>query len=436
MTDKKFSESGELIAGKTSKLRVAIRRQAYTKEGATRYSRAFYFSKMQNGDLVRFVLPPQPSDAERMADQIAAFLMDPRNTLQDARRRFNPVAMNRPSEFSTVAELLDFHAENYRVLEISEATAKSYAACLLVVLRRVAAFRKGGAMTSWSGRRPTSEEIAPFREMSLTALTERLATDFQRAAVPDENDDEEEIVTAKITADMNLRGARALFSREAMKLYRQSDTLLLPDLTGFMSVSLFNAKKYFVLPDVSVIRRIFTAAPELKAKDLNAYRAFLACAQLGLRKNEAANLRLDWFQEWTTPVVLVHEDGKFKPKHGHGRTINLEKWVADEMREIAADSGGYYLAGNDTERRNEVFDRLNDWLRRQGVTATKPTHELRKLWFSQKVKRESLLAAAQQGGHRDVKITQSFYANAQMPDNVLPFWEEPTLAALAKVRSA
>jgi hypothetical protein len=31
-----------------------------------------------------------------------------------------------------------------------------------------------------------------------------------------------------------------------------------------------------------------------------------------------------------------------------------------------------------------------------------------------------------------VKTTTDFYASSLMPDNVLPFWQETTLAALAK----
>ena len=437
MTDKKTNGAGEVVSARTVPMDTRIARASYPgPDGELRYSKQFYFSKMVNGRLVRFPLGVKLADAGRLADRIAAFLMDPQNALEDAERRFNPRAVVRPSKFSTIGELLAVHAESRKVLELGEASAKSYANALLIVLRRVDAFRRGlEKMESWSGVKPTEEQLAKWLGMSLTVLDSRLAHDFQRAMMLQPSEDEEEELTHKITADTVLRSARSLFSREAMKVYADEKMLVLPDLTSFLSVSLFNAKKYFVLPPVSVIRKLFTAAPELKASDLNAYRAFLACVQVGLRKSETANLRMDWLQEEDTPVVLIHEDGKFKPKHGHGRKVLVDRWVADEMRQLAG-SSGYYLDGNDTERTEKAFDRLNAWLQGNGVDATKPTHELRKLWFSQKVKRESLLAAAQQGGHRDVKITQSFYANAQMPDNVLPFWTEPTLSALAKVRSA
>lgn len=436
MEDIVRNPAGEVVRARTKRMRVQIYRPQYSgADGTPRWAKRFYYSKMVNGVLARFPLASDAKAAETLADQIAAFLELTTSTLTDARRRFNPRALARPSQFSTVGELLEFHQEHRQVIGISEATAKGYGTSLIVILRRVDAFRRGIECASWSGRKPKPEELSPWLERSLLDVNARVATDYQRLMVPNDIEDEEEEITQKITCDMNLRSAKCLFSREAMKVYKRSETLLLPDMTDFLSVSLYNAKKFFVLPEVGVIKKIFTAAPELRASDLNAYRAFLVCVQAGMRKTEAASFRMDWLRDEDTPVILIHEDGKFKPKHGHGRKVLLDPWVAAEIRALAGDRK-YLLDGSDTERTEDVFDRLNAWLRKQGVDATKPTHELRKLWFSQKVKRESVLAAAQQGGHRDVKMTQSFYADAQMPDNVLPFWQEPTLAALARLKTA
>lgn len=433
MKDEVKNEAGEVIRFRTRRMGVSVARQQYGAGEAAKWSSRFYFAKMVNGILARFPLSNDPKTAETLADQIAGFLLDPTRTLSDAKKKFNPRALERPGDFSTVGDLFDYHRQHWKLLELTERTGKGYQGNLLVILRHVDAFRKGTEFESWAGRSTGMEKLMePWREKSLTLLTARLAMDYQRLMVPPDLEDEEEEITQKITCDTNLRGAHSLFSREAMRLYKQSDSIVIPDVSEFLAVSLFNAKKYFVLPPVSVIRNIFTAAPALKADDINAYRAFLLCVQAGMRKTEAANMRMAWLLDEDAPTVQIHADGKFKPKHGHGRKVFLDNWVAQEMREIAND-GTYFIGGTDTERTDEVFERLNGWLRKQGITASKPTHELRKLWFSQKVKRESLLAAAQQGGHRDPKITTSFYASSQMPDNVLPFWQEPTLAALAHV---
>lgn len=428
------NEAGELIRFVTKRMEVGVARPQYPgADGEPRWAKRFYFAKMINGELARFPLSSVPADAERIADQIAAFLEDSTHTLADAKRRFNPRALARSSEFSTIGDVFEYHQDHWKVLALGKGTGADYQSAMIVMLRRVDAWRKHTEFVSWSGRRTGLDTLlAPWLETSTTALTARLAMDYQRLMVPSDLEDEEEEITQKITCDSNLRSARALFSREAMKLYKASQSIVLPDLTDFMGVSLFNAKKYFVLLDQPIIKNLFVAAPALKADDLNAYRAFLVCIQCGLRKSEAANLRMDWMVEGDSTALLVHEDGTFKPKHGHGRKVTLDPWVAAEMRAIAA-PGKYFIDGTEGERTDAVFSRLNGWLRKNGVDTNKPTHELRKLWFSQKVKRESVLAAAQQGGHRDVKITQSFYADTQMPDNILPFWQEPTISALAKV---
>lgn len=433
MTDVNENEQGEIVRGRTKKMAVTIARQQYSVKGELRYSKRFYYAKMINGTLARFPLSRDVDAAERTADQIAGFLLDPTKTLADARKKFNPRSLARPSEFSSVGDVLDYHREHWKVLELGGPTGESYHRGMTVVLRQVEAWRKGEKFESWAGRRTGLDKLrAPWLDQPLTILTGNLASDYQRLMVPPDLEDEEEEITQKITCDSNLRSAKCIFSKEAMRLYKRSDLLTLPDLTDFLSVSLFNAKKYFVLPALGVIKTIFTEAPALKAKDTNAYRAFLVCTQAGLRKSEAANVRMAWLQEEDVPVLRIHEDGKFKPKHGHGRQVVLDPWAAQEMRDLAA-PGDYYLDGVTTERTEYVFDRLNAWLRKCGIASSKPTHELRKLWFSQKVKRTDMLTAAQQGGHRDVKITQSFYASNQMPAVVLPFWQEPTLIALGRL---
>lgn len=435
MQDEVKNDAGELIRFRTRKLNITVARHQYSGAGGEpRWTLPFYFSKMVNGELVRFPLPAEPRDAERVANQIAAFLELPTHTLADARRMFNPRALARGSAFSTIGELFEFHTEHFNVLELRGRTGPGYQGSLLYIVRAVSAWRHHREIESWNGihGKRMAELLAPWLEKPINIVTAKMAMDFQRLMVPGDIEDEEEEITAKISCDSFLRGAKAMFSKEAMKLYAASDTLTIPDMTDFLAVSLFNARKYFELPATSVIKAVFRDAPALKRHDLNAYRAFLLCAQVGLRKTEAANLKMEWLNDDEAPTVHIHEDGAFRPKHGHGRRVIIPPWVRDEMEDLQSASP-YFLDGRDSERTDAVFDRLNAWLRDRGITATKPTHELRKLWFSQKVKLEGLTAAAQQGGHRDPKVTTSFYADNQLPAGVIPFWQQPTVDALASM---
>lgn len=426
------NEAGEVVRCRTRKLDVAIHRQrSGGAAGGYSWSKAWYFPKMVNGRLERFPLGHDLTEAVRLADEIAAFLMVPSHTLAEAKRRYNPRALARQSEFSTVGELFDFHRTHFGVLEVDVRTGRRYQVCLVNILRQVEAWRKGTPIVPL--RRSGDEkgkEWARWMQRSLTTLDAKLLEDYQTLMVGGDQTerDEEEILTAKITCDSNIRNARAIFSREARLLYANSD-LALPDLTKFMGVTLFNAKKYFELLPGRVIRRLFEDSLELKLTDLNAYRAFLAATQCGLRRFEVAGLQMDWFEDEKQPVLKLREDGEFKPKLGHGRTVSVHPWVFAEMQAVAH-SREFYLSGTATERNDTVFERLIDWLQKRDVTATKPMHELRKLWFSYKVKAEGILAAQQQGGHTDPKTTSDFYADNQLPGELLPFWQKTTAEAL------
>ena len=428
------SVTKEVISFRTNRLNLLVHRQPYTVNGVKCYTKGFHVEKMVNGERGRFPLSEIPKDAEATAELIVAFLMDRTRTIEEALKKFNPRALLRPSTFSTLGELLNFHRESWKQLEISDKTAKGYQSSLLVVLRYVHSFRTGQPFENWSGRGGASlgPLMKPWLDRPVTpALLNRgVADDYQKLMLKDCEDDEDE-VTSKITCDTTYRCAKHVFTEEAVKLYKNS-SLMLPyeAIADFQAVQPFGTQRFFVLPDMSVIRDIFQHAPALKKNDVNAYRAFVLCAHAGLRKAEVANMRMEWLREEDTFVIRIPtSDGTFKPKHGHGRMVQIEAWVAKELRELAG-KREYFLEGEKGERTDQVFHRLNLWQRERGVTATKPVHELRKYWFSQKVKRTDGMTAAKQGGHRDPKITQQCYADSLMPNGVLSFWTEPTLTAL------
>lgn len=435
-TDEARNDAGEVVRARTNKMGVSINRQrSGTAAKGFSWSKAWYFPKMVNGTLERFPLGPDLAEAVKLADEIAAFLSVPSHSLADAKKKYNPRALARQSEFSTIGELFEYHTDRLRVLEIDARTGRRYQVCLLNILRQVEADRKGTALVKLTARGKDKDvEWNRWMAKPLTVLNAKLLEDYQRLMVAsagdDEKADEEAIITAKVTCDSNIRNARSIFSREAMLLYSGSD-LSLPDMKKFMGVTLFNAKKYFELLPGRVIRQLFADSLELKQTDLNAYRAFLAATQCGLRRFEVAALQMDWFEVEDAPVLKLREQGTFVPKLGHGRTVVIAPWAYEEMKSVAA-SPTDYLDGTPTERTVDTFERLIDWLQKRGVTATKPMHELRKLWFSHKVKTEGVIAAQQQGGHTDPKTTSDFYTDCLLPENLLPFWQTSTAEALKK----
>lgn len=410
---------GLIVRRPTKRLGLIIHRQRYRYRGENRYSRGFYLEKMVNGVIVNFPLGTDALAAAKRADEIGAFLALPGNTLEQARRIYDPRGLARREHFASIAEVFKVHEENVRTLGISAASAKGYRYALVMIMRYVEAWEKRREPHRQAGRKL---DWSPWTQQPTTVLTAKQLLDFKAAMLAD-LEDEEDILTAKISADSFTRQARAVFSEDALRLYGHLK-IPLPDLTEWMSVRLFEAKRFFELPPVSVIKSVFDGVAELKATDLNAWRAFIICMHIGLRKAEASALRWDWVESVDgKPRLALREAGAFRPKHGTGRRVVIEPWVWAEL-EDSRESVDTVIIGNDTERNERVFLRLNAWLQKHGVTAEKPSHELRKCWVSYIAKTQGMLSAQKMAGHKDPKTTATHYADNLLADELLPYWQK------------
>jgi integrase len=383
-----------------------------------------------------FSLGADVPTAIKVADQIVSFFRVPGASLEQAIVRFNPRSLSRPGNFSTIGEVFETHKAGLQELDIKEATARRYYGCLINILRQAHAWRRGEVAASTSGVRDIENtEWAKWTGLSLTHLDERLLDDYKKLMLegPDGEDlDEEEILTAKVTTDSNLRQARALFGKEAVRLYKKKH-LELPDMAGFMGVSLWGAKKYFELLSESVVRTVMAKSKDLRESNVGAYRVFFSSIHCGLRRAESEALMLQWIEEGEEPKISLRERGEFKPKHGTGRTIILEPWVAAELKAIAA-SPTRYMEETASERDESCRD-LITWLQEHGVTATKPIHELRKLFGCYINLTKGLLAAQKMLGHKDPATTSAFYADNRLASNLIPFWTGPAACSPSKNQS-
>jgi len=413
---------GRIVRRRTKKLRLIIARQRYIYKGKAGYARIWQLRKMINGVSVVFPLGADVTEAAKLADEIGAFLTVPTNTMEEAQRRYNPRSLNRPARFPTIGELFAVHKRGWKTLGISDASALGYQTALIYMIRRVEAYRANKQIESQSGK---ALDWTPWLGRPTTMLTARFVLDFKAAMTGDDEDmDEEEILTAKISCDSYLRRSRAVFSGEALKYFKHHG-LIMPEIEGFFEPSFFGAKKYFELLPLAIVEGIFGALPALAETDRNAWRAFMLCCHLGMRKGEAGAAHWDWVEEVDGSLRMnIRTKGDFNPKHGHGRRTEFERWVWEVLSDSREDLQ-YILTGDATERTESVFNRLNLWLRGLGAAVGKPTHELRKLWFSYTVKTKSLAIASRQGGHRDPKITASYYADNMMPASLLRHWQKP-----------
>ena len=417
---------GELVRFRTKLHGVTVFRQRFpARDGTPQFNRTWYFQKMVAGATERFPLGLDAKQAEATAEEIAAFLSLPQHTLEQAIARYNPRAAARANQIATVGDVMDTYHKALAIIgrngkAVSESTYKGYRSFMLTMLRRVEAYRAGKEFESFMGQ--SKVDFSPWLNIGTDHLTRKFAMDFKLASLPPEGDDadEEEILTAKITADTTLRNARAFFGKQAMRYY-QEVKLNVADISGFMEEPDFGAKRYFTILPPDVILNIARKSLELRLSDIDAYRALLLCLQCGLRRAEAAAFQLNWIRWEDRPMLYVHVRGKFSPKAGTGRKVVLEPWVAELLKELGP------------VREEASLDRLADWLRPligEEHKVGKVLHECRKCWTSAKAKTDGLLAAQQQAGHKDTRTTVQHYADNLMSERLMPIWKKPTEEAL------
>lgn len=438
MNTEKSDPAGEAITRiRTKKLRITIHRTQYVdRHGRVQYSRGWYYRRMVLRKTGSFPLGVRQRSAEKLAEEIESFLSIPSNTLEMAQERYNPRAIKRAEHIATVGECLEAYRGALGIIgrkgnAVSAKSFDSYRSFLLIALRKVSAYRKGKPFESFMGQR--NVDYSPWLKSSTSYLTAKWVMDLKLACLPpppegEEEPDEEEVLTAKITADTTLRSARAFFSERALQYYTELG-LRVADLSGFLREPDFGAKRYFQILPPDVIVPIMLRSLELRMADQDAYRAFLLCMHCGLRKGEALAFRPSWIRQDDRPTLYVTIRGTFSPKHGHGRKVTLEPWVADVLSSMGPVASATAL------------DRLSGWIKElipADHRISKPLHELRKCWTSAKAKSGGLLAAQQQAGHRDPKTTTTSYADNQMADWLMPLWREKTdeVVKLPRFRAA
>jgi len=415
---------GTLIEFRSRTYGVKVVRVPYVAtDGVVRYAEPWVVRKTVSKETQAFRLGTNQKSAEKLADEIAAFLSIPQNTMAQAVAKYNPRQEARGT--ATVGECLDAFEKALGIIgrrgaPVSDGTFKGYRSNVLKVLRRVQMYRDGKEWVPFMGMHHI--DFSPWLKLSTDILTARLVQDYKLASVPSlEEADEEEVISARISCDSTLLNARAVFSKRALQYFAQVG-MKLPELSSFLSEPSYNARRFFELLPPEVITTIMRESMSLRDENVDAYRAFILSMHCGLRAAEAKAFGLDWLRDEDRPMIYVRVRGEFNPKHGKGRRVALTRWVYDLLLELGP-----------LQKADAAQEDLTTWLRArlpEGARIQKPIHELRKCWVSSKAKMEGLLAAAQQAGHSDPKVTQTHYGDNQMSDRLIPFWRLPPAQAI------
>jgi integrase len=238
------------------------------------------------------------------------------------------------------------------------------------------------------------------------------------------------------SCNSTLRQARSLFGKKIVRF------VPLPESTPFQHVEFFprQSAKYFSRIDAKAL--LTQARDELAEKDSPAFLVVLLALAAGLRKGEIDTLC--WHQiDFERGVIRVEYTDTASLKSADSRgEVPIDASVVELLRGFRARaSGRFVIEGGDgvsgprmwgrNYRVQNVFDRVTAWLRKNGVTARKPLHELRKELGALITAEHGIYAASRVLRHADLSTTAAHYTDLKtrptipvgewlIPDNVVP----------------
>jgi integrase len=221
------------------------------------------------------------------------------------------------------------------------------------------------------------------------------------------------------SCNSTIRQARSLF---AAKIVKFLPDLRLPDPIPFHAVEFFprQSAKYFSRIDAKTLLQ--EAHRELAKIDPPAFLAMLLALSAGLRKGEIDSLQ--WHQvDFNRQLIRVESTDSASLKTADSRDeVAIDENTIAILRGFHAKKEDQFVIAGDGEgsgpkkwgqnyRAGAVFDRLTAWLRKHGVTARKPLHELRKELGALVTAEHGIYAASRVLRHSDVSTTARHYTD-------------------------
>lgn len=389
------------------------------EKGRTTYTSDYHRRITKAGKQHYFNLGSDKRTAEAISNAIDDFLRDPRNSIEDAKRKFNPDSVLKDGNKLTVADIIRCHEKVEKRLEIREKTARHYRSCLMWVVRRVVAYRRKSPMPGFCGY---SNALSQIEDFSVSNLHGRFLSDLKMAAMGDAGEMIKDQNAAKRKLNSVLSDARSIFSESAIEEYRHAG-LEVPEIDGFMKGRLFRrvSKKRYRLPKPEVITGLFESMDELRFNP-NAYRMFLLAIGAGLRRGEIYNCRRSWLVDGETPTIVIKEQGEWEQKHGGEDYSEICPWAYRELLATLKPKADCIIEG--TQKQIESDTRwFCEWLRDKGIDREHPIHELRMLCGCWIANRRGLYVAQKLLRHTSAQVTSDHYADF-VPDNkVLACWD-------------
>ena len=322
-----------------------------------------------------------------------------------------------PDQPAPVASVGDWIKAARKVSEANASTFNCYSCSLRKIVGDILAVerskkrfgpRKGGA-----GDYRAKIDAASLEVLTLPAVQKWRLEYVKRAKTPAEE-------RSRMTScNSTIRQARSLFAGKILKFLPD---IRLPEPIPFHAVEFFprQSAKYFSRIDAKTLLQ--EAHRELAKNDPPAFLAMLLALSAGLRKGEIDSLQ--WHQvDFSRQLIRVESTDAASLKNADSRDeVAIDENTIAILRGFHAKKEDQFVIGGDgaasgpkkwgqNYRAGATFDRLTAWLRKHGVTARKPLHELRKELGALVTAEHGIYAASRVMRHSNVATTAAHYTD-------------------------
>ncbi len=221
---------------------------------------------------------------------------------------------------------------------------------------------------------------------------------------------------AENSAATLIRCARSLFSAKCRKF--AGEELTLPDPLPFVGVELPKKGNTAYQSKIDAPKLIEAARRELTGEPFKVFTLGLLC---GLRKREID--LLTWGQvDFEKGVVRIERTEYFQPKSEDSTgEVDLDAETLALLRGWKIAASGPFVIESTRQPRHESsrvnyrctqhFDTLYAWLKKHGITARKPLHELRKELGALLASSQGIFAAQSVLRHAQISTTAAYYTD-------------------------
>ncbi len=390
-----------------------LRRQRYgsKQKGTYRELPAFYVRIYHQGQGHAFTLQTlnEAAAATKARDIYLAIL---REGWEPVLRRFHSEPEGVPED-PTVGQFL---AEVSKKAGLRPRTFRNYANCFRTIIAEVFKVRAGGSKFDYRGK-GNSNWRDKIDAVKLSRIKPAQIQAWKVARIKAAGESPTAQRSAKRTVNTYIRCSRALFSRKHCKHLN----LAIPDPAPFQGVELEQAGSMKYQSKIAVADLVAAAKRELKESHPEPYKIFLLALFAGLRRNEIDGL--EWGAlDWASNEIRVKNTDVLHLKSDESEgSVAMDPEVMAELKALRpSGESPFVVAGEGRPRPNselahyrcqEHFDILAGWLRKQGITANKPIHELRKELGALIVSKHGIYAASHMLRHSDISTTARHYAD-------------------------